>query len=133
MNSKNNCVRPLVCPGPGLRNRFPGVRCHRRRVHRPDALGWHPVGVLSLLRQLRREDAAEAEVVHQLSQECSLLGHVRHDSHHPVSACVSAGREVGEGGGIFFDDALSETKKSPSSFCLVFTSHGSVRNHVTVT
>lgn len=95
MKSKINCVRPLVCPGPGLRNRFPGVLCHRRRVHRPDALGWHPVGVLSLLRQLRREDAAEAEVVHQLSQEGSLLGHVRHDSHYPVSACVSGEERLG--------------------------------------
>lgn len=118
MNSKNNCVRPLVCPGPGLRNRFPGVRCHRRRVHRPDALGWHPVGVLSLLRQLRREDAAEAEVVHQLSQECSLLGHVRHDSHYPVSACVSGGREVGKGGGIFLMTLYLKQRKAPAVFVL---------------
>lgn len=119
------CV--LLCvPGPDLRNGLPDMRCHRHRVHRPDALGWHRVGVLSLLRQLRREDAAEAEVVHWLSQEGSLLEHVPHDCYYPVSA----GEESGGSGGVFLLMMPYLKKKSPGSFCFVFTSHGSVGNHV---
>lgn len=106
------CV--LLCLGPDLRNGFLGVRGHRPRVHCPNAPSWPLPGVLSLLRQLWGQDAAGAEVVHRLSQEGSLLEHVRCHSHYPVSVCIMCasvwGLEV-----IFCEDALFKQRRSPSS------------------
>lgn len=71
---------------------------HWHPLHRSHAHGWVLLSVLSLLRQLWREDVPEADVVHPLSQENALLGFIHHHNHHPVSvsetrslACVSGG------------------------------------------
>lgn len=83
---KTLCV--LLCLGPDLRNGFLGVCGHWHRLHRPNAPSWPLSGVLSLLRQLWRQDATGADVVHRLSQEGSLLEHIRHHGHYPVSVCT---------------------------------------------
>lgn len=58
---------------------------HRRPLHRSHAHSRVLLSVLSLLRQLRREDVPEADAVHPLSQEIALLWFTHHHNHHPVS------------------------------------------------
>lgn len=94
-------VYPLVCPGTDLRSGFPGVRSHRPCISCPDAPSWPFFCLLSLLRQLWREDAAEADVIHRLSPEDPLLEHVFHDSCYFVSMWVCF---AGGGGANGFDD-----------------------------
>lgn len=80
----------VLCSGPGLRSGFPGMCSHWHPVHRFDARSWFLLGVLSLLRQLWREDVPEADVRHSLSQKNPLLERIHHHSHYPVSVCVCA-------------------------------------------
>lgn len=75
----------VLFSGFDLPNWIPGLRNHRRPLHRSHAHRRALLSVLSLLRQLRREDVPEADVVHPLSQADALLGFVPHHNHHPVS------------------------------------------------
>lgn len=68
-----------------LRSGLPGVCCHRRSVHHPDAHRWSPPGLLSLLWQLWWEDVPEANILHSLSQENPLPERVGNHNHYLVS------------------------------------------------
>lgn len=88
----------LLFSGCDLPNWIPHMCNHRRPLHRSHAHSRHLLSVLPLLRQLRREDVPEADVVHPLPQEDALLGFIHHHNRHPVSvskthspACVSGG------------------------------------------
>lgn len=78
----------VSCSGPGVSSGISGVCCHRCPLYHHHAhCGSHP-GVLPLLWKLWREDVPEANVLHSLSQENSLLERLHHHSHYLVSVCV---------------------------------------------
>lgn len=111
-------VLPIVCACVCLYVRFlfsgcelpdwiPGMCNHRHPLHRSHAHRRVLLSVLSLLRQLRREDVPEADAVHPLFQENALLGLIYHHSHHPVSVSKPHGPVCLSGG------------LTPSSWCSI--------------
>lgn len=78
----------VLCSDSGVRGGIPGVSSHWDSVHRADARRWFLRGLLSLLWQLWWEDVPEADILHQLPQEESLLHCVCDHNHHLVSTSV---------------------------------------------
>lgn len=74
---------------PGVRSGFPCLYRHWDSLHCPDAYNSFLRGLLSMLWQLWWEDAAEADILHPLSQKNSLLQLIFNHNHYLVSMYVS--------------------------------------------